>query len=143
MPGGTAKPTQRQKLGIWALCVVIASLLPIFGALAEGSVQAQSPGLVGILSRGDLYLIGAVITIGGVGDLGLSLISRPNITALFVLIPGVILAPYEGILYSEVATQLLTGKAVAHVGAVAMLSFTFFLASAVLGGIGVYMAAGE
>jgi hypothetical protein len=135
----------RQKLGVWALCVVIASLLPILFSLAEGSVQTRPPGLVEILSRGDLYFIGAVITIGGIGDLGLSLITNrePRITVLFVLIPGALLAIYEGVLYSQVASQLITGRTVAHVGQVAMLSFVAFLASAVLSGVGVYMAAGE
>jgi hypothetical protein len=136
-----------QELGVWALCVLIASLLPILGPLAEGSVESQSPGLVAILSRGDLYLIGAVITIGGIGDLGLSLIQRKepggNAGPLFVLIPGVVLAAYECILYSQVAAQLSAGNTVAHIGQVATLSCIAFLASGVLSGIGVYITAGD
>jgi hypothetical protein len=142
----SSRVTPGQELGVWALCVLIASLLPILSAMAEGSVQSKSPGIVGILSRGDLYLIGAVITIGGIGDLGLSLIKRSDkakkIVALYVLFPGVVLAAYEGILYSQVATQLLAGRTVAHVGQVALLSFIAFLASGILSGVGVYMAAG-
>src|SRR5487761_724257 len=135
------RPSQRQRLGVWALCVVIASLLPIVSALGEGSVQAGSPGLIEILSRGDLYLIGAVIIIAGVGDLGLSMIfcAEPKVTALYVLIPGVVLAILEGILYAQVASQLLSGKSVAHAGQVAMISFIAFLSSAALSGVGVYM----
>jgi hypothetical protein len=143
----SSRVTPAQELGVWALCVLIASLLPILSAMAEGSVQSKSPGIVGILSRGDLYLIGAVITIGGIGDLGLSLIKRSDkskkIVALYVLFPGVVLAAYEGILYSQVATQLLAGRTVAHVGQVALLSFIAFLASGILSGVGVYMAAGD
>jgi hypothetical protein len=139
--------TQGQELAVWGFCVVVASVLPILAALGQGSVQAGSPGLMGILSSGNLYLVGVVLTIGGVGDLGVSLINRTDtrakLTALFVLIPGVILAIFEGIFYAQVTTHLLTDKTVAHVGQVALLSFVAFLASSALSGIGVYMAAGD
>ena len=69
--------------------------------------------------------------------------AEPKVTALYVLIPGVVLAILEGILYAQVASQLLSGKSVAHAGQVAMISFIAFLSSAALSGVGVYMAAGE
>ena len=58
-----------QRVTIWLLGVVAASLLPVIALILHDIDNNDPLGLVTLLSRGDLLLIGAVVTIGSFADL--------------------------------------------------------------------------
>jgi hypothetical protein len=61
-----------QRVTIWLLGVVAASLLPVVALILHEIDNSDPLDLVTLLSRGDLLLIGTVVTIGSFADLARS-----------------------------------------------------------------------
>jgi hypothetical protein len=61
-----------QRVTIWLLGVVAASLLPVIALILHAIDNNDALDLVSLLSRGDLLLIGTVVTIGSFADLARS-----------------------------------------------------------------------
>jgi hypothetical protein len=104
-----------QRVTIWLLGVVAASLLPVI-ALVLHAVDNNNPlGLVTLLSRGDLLLIGTVVTIGSFADLARSDIpGELNHYKGCLLVICALTAVIQALWYSDLAARAATVSATMH-----------------------------
>jgi hypothetical protein len=97
-----------QRVTIWLLAVVVASLLPVIAPIFH-SVDNNDPlGLVDLLSHGDLLLIGTVVTIGSFADLARSEMPRDlNHRKSLLLVICALTAVVEALWYSDLAARFV------------------------------------
>lgn len=127
------------------LGVVVASLLPFVFLFFHGIDGNHWPDLDKVLGRGDLLVIGLVVTVGGMAELVFSmsrLQARRVAWASYFLIASVLVIVGEAAWYADITVTLLVSQKVADPGSVTRGSLGLFVASFVCSGKCVKTAAG-
>lgn len=110
---GTPKGGRRTyRATIWILGVAIASLTPLLSTFLHTIDTGQTPDIYGLFSRGDLLIIGVVITIAGFVEVGLScnVIRLKYIRSIMLLmIAGVIVLVTQAMWYADISANVLHG----------------------------------
>jgi hypothetical protein len=119
---------------IWLLGVVAASLLPVI-ALILHEVDNNDPiDLVTLLSRGDLLLIGTVVTIGSFADLARSTTPREfNHYKGCLLVTCALTAVVQALWYSDLAARA-NGASMRDAVGIALGTLLVFIFSIVTSG---------
>ena len=99
-----------QRVRVWFLGVVLASLTPLFGQLFASLDGGKSPDVYKILGRGDLLAFSFVFTLAAIVELGSS--RRRSELPVGLLIFAVILILAEGMWYGNIASALASGTAI-------------------------------
>lgn len=138
------RPTQRDRIVIWLVGTVIASLIPFLAVLFHGIDRRQIPSLTDVLGRGDLLVISVVVTIGGASEI-LPVIRRvapEKFRLLSLAYLGCFLSIVaEAIWYADVTATILDGGS-PSANLVTGGSLLFFALSAACSSVCVAIAAG-
>jgi hypothetical protein len=127
-------PTAKEKTKIWVLATIVASLVPPFLAIIfHGVDRQQIPSLFEMFGRGDLLVIGVVITIGGFGEL-LPVIKRIPDDSMSgmtsAIIGGLLLILAESLWYADITSTILDNKAPPYhfttLGSVVLFAFSAY-----------------
>ncbi len=123
-----------QRVAIWLLGVVAASLLPVIALILHDVDNNDPLDLVTLLSRGDLLLIGTVVTIGSFADLARAETPRGlNHYKGCLLVICALTAVIQALWYSDLAARAGSGEMHDAVG-VALGTLMVYLFSIVTSG---------
>ena len=124
-----------QRVTIWLLGVVAASLLPVIALILHDIDNNDPLGLVTLLSRGDLLLIGAVVTIGSFADLARS--DTPGELNHYkgcLLVICALTAVVQALWYSDLAARAGSRSTMHDATGIAWGTFVVYLFSVVTSG---------
>jgi len=124
-----------QRVTIWLLGVVAASLLPVLALVLHAIDNSDPLDLVTLLSRGDLLLIGTVVTIGSFADLARS--DTPvelNHYKGCLLVICALTAVIQALWYSDLAARATTNSAMRDAVGIALGTLAVYLFSLMTSG---------
>lgn len=76
--GDRARGRVWERLGVWLLFGMIFSLLPLIAVAIKGMLAPGGASLEQVLGGGEMFIVGAVISAGAVGELFSTLRARPS-----------------------------------------------------------------
>lgn len=124
-----------QRVTIWLLGVVVASLLPVVALILHDIDNNDPLDLPTLLSRGDLLLIGAVVTIGSFADLARSETPRQlNHYKGCLLVICALTAVVQALWYSDLAARASSGTTMHDAVGIAWGTLVVYLFSVVTSG---------
>ena len=121
-------------LALWLLGVVVASLLIFLAPVAHGIDTGRAETMRALLSRGDLFLVGAVIGIGSCADLLSALVLREGqgrwaLWKGVAFITCILLIYINAEWYEDLSAKLIDGGTIPNQGSVEAVSIIVFSCS--------------